>query len=46
MPAAVVTLSSLDDRAVLVQTDGDLIGEDATWRFQIRPAAVRLIGNW
>ena len=46
VPAAVVELVSLDGRAVPLQTDGDVIGEAMEWRFEIRPAAVRMIGDW
>ena len=41
-----VTLTSLDDRPIPAQADGDLIGAELEWRFTIRPAAVRLIGKW
>ena len=41
-----VTLTSLDDRPIPVQADGDLVGEAGEWQFTIRPAAVRLIGKW
>ena len=44
--AAVLTVTSLDRRAIPVQTDGDAIGEATEWTFELRPAAVRLIGNW
>jgi diacylglycerol kinase family enzyme len=44
--AKVVTVSSTDGRAIPVQTDGDVIGEAGEWRFEVRPAAVRIIGNW
>jgi hypothetical protein len=29
-----------------VQADGDHVGEAAEWQFEVRPAAVRLIGKW
>jgi diacylglycerol kinase family enzyme len=51
-PAAVgvaatsLTVTSLDGRLIPVQTDGDRIGEAGEWQMEIRPAAVRLIGNW
>ena len=41
-----VVLTSLDDRPIPVQADGDLVGEALEWTFAIRPAAVRLIGRW
>ena len=41
-----VVLTSLDDRPIPVQADGDLVGEAMEWTFAIRPAAVRLIGRW
>lgn len=41
-----VTLTSLDDRPIPVQADGDLVGEASEWHFTVRPAAVRLIGRW
>jgi len=44
--ATTVTLSSLDGRPVPVQADGDLVGEALSWTFEVRVAAVRLIGRW
>jgi diacylglycerol kinase (ATP) len=44
--ASVVELRSVDGRPIPVQADGDVLGERAVWRFEIRPAAVRLIGYW
>ncbi|MGH2427363.1 MAG: diacylglycerol/lipid kinase family protein [Candidatus Limnocylindria bacterium] len=41
-----VELRSNDQRAITVQADGDVLGARDTWRFEIRPAAVRLIGRW
>lgn len=41
-----VVLTSLDERPIPVQADGDLIGEALEWHFTVRPAAVRLIGRW
>jgi diacylglycerol kinase family enzyme len=41
-----VTISSLNARPIPVQADGDHIGEAAEWHFEVRPAAVRLIGKW
>jgi diacylglycerol kinase family enzyme len=44
--AAVVELRSADGRPIPVQADGDLLGARPEWRFEIRPAAARLIGGW
>ncbi len=44
--AARVVLTSVDGRPIPVQADGDLIGAEVEWRFDVRPAAVRLIGRW
>lgn len=44
--ASVVELRSADGRPIPVQADGDLLGERPEWRFEIRPAAARLIGRW
>jgi diacylglycerol kinase (ATP) len=44
--ASSVTITSLTSRPIPVQADGDHIGEAAEWHFEIRPAAVRLIGKW
>lgn len=41
-----IELRSLDDREIVVQTDGDPIGTAGSWRFERRPEAVRLIGRW
>jgi diacylglycerol kinase (ATP) len=41
-----VELRSLDATAIPVQADGDVVGERTSWAFEIRPAAVRLIGRW
>ncbi len=41
-----VVVTSLDERPIPVQADGDLVGAEVEWRFAVRPAAVRLIGNW
>lgn len=43
---SVVELRLLDGQDVPVQADGDVIGVRETWRFEVRPAAVRLIGRW
>ena len=44
--ASTLTISSLTERQIPVQTDGDHIGEALEWQFEVRPAAVRLIGKW
>ena len=44
--ATEVTVRALDDQAIPVQADGDLIGSSTEWRFGLRPQAVRLIGRW
>lgn len=41
-----VEIRALDDVEIPVQADGDAIGARSTWSFEIRPAAVRLIGRW
>ena len=41
-----VVLTSLDGRSIPVQADGDLVGAELEWHFEVRPAAVRLIGRW
>jgi diacylglycerol kinase (ATP) len=41
-----LTISSLSEREIPVQADGDHMGEAAEWQFEVRPAAVRLIGKW
>lgn len=41
-----VEVRTLDGGELPVQADGDLIGARPTWTFEIRPAAVRLIGRW
>jgi diacylglycerol kinase family enzyme len=44
--ARTLTISSLTSRPIPVQADGDHMGEAAEWQFEVRPAAVRLIGKW
>jgi diacylglycerol kinase family enzyme len=44
--ATSVELRSLDGSHVPVQVDGDLLGARDRWTFDVRPAAVRLIGSW
>ena len=41
-----VTIRTTDGRPLPVQADGDLIGSAEAWTFEIRPAAVRMIGRW
>jgi diacylglycerol kinase (ATP) len=41
-----VELTSIDGSPIPVQADGDAIGSADAWTFEIRPAAVRLIGRW
>jgi diacylglycerol kinase (ATP) len=41
-----VALRTADGEPLPVQTDGDLMGRRSSWTFEIRPAAVRLIGKW
>jgi diacylglycerol kinase (ATP) len=44
--ASSLTITSLTARPIPLQADGDHLGEAGEWRFDIRPAAVRLIGRW
>jgi diacylglycerol kinase family enzyme len=44
--AAEVVVRGAGDRPLALQADGDVIGERPEWRFGVRPAAVRLIGDW
>ena len=41
-----VTLHAPNGDELPVQTDGDVAGSASSWRFEIRPQAVRLIGAW
>lgn len=41
-----VELTSTDGTPIPVQADGDAVGSAPAWSFEIRPAAVRLIGRW
>jgi diacylglycerol kinase (ATP) len=41
-----VELRSTDGSEIPVQADGDVIGARDSWSFEVRPAAVRLIGRW
>ena len=44
--AAEIVVRAADDAPLIVQADGDVIGKRSEWRFGVRPAAVRLIGDW
>lgn len=44
--AGEVIVRGADDAPLAVQADGDLLGRRGEWRFVVRPAAVRLIGDW
>ena len=41
-----VTLHAVNGDEIPVQADGDVVGSAAAWTFELRPAAVRLIGRW
>lgn len=41
-----VDVAVLDGSEIPVQADGDLVGARPAWSFEVRPAAVRLIGRW
>jgi diacylglycerol kinase family enzyme len=41
-----VELRALDGAEIPVQADGDVVGIGSSWSFEVRPAAVRLIGRW
>jgi diacylglycerol kinase family enzyme len=41
-----VEVRSLDGRPIPLQADGDVLDARPTWDFELRPAAVRLIGRW
>jgi diacylglycerol kinase (ATP) len=41
-----VALRTANRESLPVQADGDLLGRRPSWSFEIRPAAVRLIGRW
>jgi diacylglycerol kinase (ATP) len=41
-----VELRSTDGAPIPVQVDGDMLDARSSWTFEIRPAAVRLIGRW
>jgi diacylglycerol kinase (ATP) len=39
-------LRTVDGEPILLQADGDVLGEQAAWSFTSAPGAVRLIGRW
>ncbi len=41
-----VTISTLDDRMLPLQADGDVIGARERWEISLAPGAVRIIGRW
>lgn len=41
-----VELRAVDGSEIPVQADGDMVGTRASWTFEVRPEAVRLIGRW
>lgn len=41
-----VELRAMDGRPIPLQADGDVLGARDAWHFEVRPAAVRLIGRW
>ena len=46
MDATSVVVRGAGEEPITVQADGDVIGRRGEWRFGVRPAAVRLIGDW
>jgi diacylglycerol kinase family enzyme len=44
--ASAVTVTSLDDRPLALQADGDTIGVRERWELAVVPAAARFIGGW
>lgn len=44
--ATSVVVRGAGEEPITVQADGDVIGRRGEWRFGVRPAAVRLIGDW
>jgi diacylglycerol kinase (ATP) len=46
IPATHVSVATLDDRPLLLQADGDVIGARERWEVSLAPAAVRVIGRW
>ena len=41
-----IAIRTGDGRPLPLQADGDLIGSRDEWTFEVRPAAVRMIGRW
>jgi diacylglycerol kinase family enzyme len=41
-----IEIRTIGHGEVPVQVDGDAIGSRSSWEFEVRPAAVRLIGRW
>jgi diacylglycerol kinase (ATP) len=41
-----VEVRAIDGAELPMQADGDVIGSRPSWTFEIRPAAVRMIGRW
>ena len=41
-----IAIRTGDGRPLPLQADGDLIGSQDEWTFEIRPAAVQMIGRW
>jgi diacylglycerol kinase family enzyme len=41
-----ILVRAIDGRSMPLQADGDVIGHRSEWRFEVRPAAARLIGRW
>lgn len=41
-----IEIRTIGDGEIPVQVDGDAIGFRSSWSFEVRPAAVRLIGRW
>jgi diacylglycerol kinase family enzyme len=41
-----VEVRATNGRTLPLQADGDALGERDAWSFEIRPAAVRMIGDW
>ena len=46
IPTRHATISTLDDRMLPLQADGDVIGVRERWEIHLAPGAVRIIGRW
>jgi diacylglycerol kinase family enzyme len=46
LEAAAIVVRAVGEEPITVQADGDAIGRRDEWRFGVRPAAVRIIGDW